>query len=886
LTYELRILGPLEVVRDGQVLHLGGPKPRALMAMLALGEPVPPDRLIDLLWPEYDEAAPARLQVYISQLRKALGDPAAIELRAGGYVLNAEALDSRRFESLAREGRDALAAGDPEAAASLLGEGLALWRGPAAEELGSVGRRLEELRLGAVEDRVDAELALGRHRELVAELEQLVAEQPLRERLRGALMLALYRDGRQADALDAYLAARRTLVDELGVEPGPRLQELHAAILAQDGALLVEPPEIRERRHLPAPATSLVGRRAQVDDVKALVRRVRLVTLTGTGGTGKTRLALQAASELAEHFEHGVYFVPLAPEAATTVPDAIAAALGVEERTEPIADTLKARLKDRRLLLLADNFEHVTDAAPLMSELLAAAPGLKVLATSRSPLRLYGEHEYAVPPLGEAEAVDLFVVRAAQHSSELGAEDAAAVVDICARLDGLPLAIELAAARSRTLSPAEMAAGLAPLELAGPRDVPERHRTLRATLDWSHALLSEREQALFAALGAFVGGFDAAAALAVGGAQEHELHALVDGSLLTRAGRRFDMLETVRHYAFERLADDTRTRHAEHFAALAEEAEPQLTADPSGTWMLRLEAEHANLRAALAWCADAGLISLELRLATALARFWMVRGHLREGRAWLEAVLTRDVEQPPGLRVKALLSAARIVFWQGDYPALNAFAGEALTRSEELGDRHGMAQALDGLATSVANAGDHARSMELYERSLALCRELDDVRMLAVSVSNVGCLAMMQGDYERAEELSREGLALHEQAGRRDGMQQTMFNLGVIALLTGRDDEAEELFERGLELSRELGFLSGIAYSLEGLAAVHAARGDGRRAAEVLGAAHVVGERSGVHLEPFEQELHDRTVATARGLLGDAAFESAFGTGEAAAPTG
>jgi predicted ATPase/DNA-binding SARP family transcriptional activator len=883
LAYELRILGPLEVVRDGRALALGGPKPRTLVALLALGEPVPPDRLIDVLWPEYDEAAPARLQVYVSQLRKALGDPAAIELRAGGYVLNAEALDSQRFESLAREGRAALAAGDPEAAASLLGEALALWRGPVAEELGPAARRLDELRLGAIEDRVDAELALGRHRELIAELEQLVAEQPLRERLRGALMLALYRDDRQADALDAYLAARRTLVDELGVEPGPRLQELHAAILAQDAALLVEPPEIRARRHLPAPATSLVGRRAQLDDVTALLRRVRLVTLTGTGGTGKTRLALEAASELAEHFEHGVYFVPLAPEDATTVPDAIAAALGVEERPEPLADTLKARLKDRRLLLVTDNFEHVAEAAPLVSELLAAAPELKVLATSRSPLRLYGEHEYAVPPLAEAEAVELFMTRAAQHS-EL--ENAAAVADICARLDGLPLAIELAAARSRTLSPADMAAGLAPLELAGPRDVPERHRTLRATLDWSHALLSEREQALFAALGAFVGGFDAAAALAVSGAQEHELHELVDESLLTRAGRRFDMLETVRHYALERLADDTRTRHAEHFAALAEEAEPQLTADPSGTWMLRLEAEHANLRAALAWCADAGLISLELRLAIALARFWMVRGHLREGRAWLEAVLTRDVEQPPELRVRALLSAARIVFWQGDYPALNAFAGEALTRSEELGDRHGMAQALDGLATSVANAGDHVRSMELYERSLALCRELDDVHMLAVSTSNVGCLAMMQGDYERAEELSREGLALHEQAGRRDGMQQTMFNLGVIALLTGRDDEAQELFERGLELSRELGFLSGIAYSLEGLAAMHAARGDGRRAAEVLGTAHVVGERSGVHLEPFEQELHDRTVATARRLLGDAAFEAAFGTGEAAAPTG
>ena len=260
MTYELRILGPLEVVRDGQVLHLGGPKPRALMAMLALGEPVPPDRLIDGLWPEYDEAAPARLQVYISQLRKALGDPAAIELRAGGYVLNAEAMDAQRFERLAREGREALAGGDAEAAAALLGEGLALWRGPGRRRSAARGARLEELRLAAVEDRVDADLALGRHRELVAELEQLVAEQPLRERLRGALMLALYRErppGRRARRVPRRAPhARRRARDRAGPRaPGAARGDPRARI----GALLVEPPELRARRHLPAQA-DLAGR--------------------------------------------------------------------------------------------------------------------------------------------------------------------------------------------------------------------------------------------------------------------------------------------------------------------------------------------------------------------------------------------------------------------------------------------------------------------------------------------------------------------------------------------------------------------------------------------------------------------------------------------------
>jgi predicted ATPase/DNA-binding SARP family transcriptional activator len=862
------------------------------VALLALepGEPVPPDRLIDVLWPEYDEGAPARLQVYVSQLRKALGDPAAIELRAGGYVLTG-ALDAERFESLVREGREALAAGDAEAAARVLGEALALWRGPALADLaaeefaGPVARRLEELRLGAVEDRIDAQLALGRHRELVPELERLVAEQPLRERLRGALMLALYRDGRQADALDAYRAARRTLVDELGVEPGPQLQQLHAAILGQDGSLLVEPQDVRERRHLPAPASPLVGRRAQVDELTELLRRVRLVTLTGPGGTGKTRLALEAAAELAAHFEDGVYFVALAPEKdPDLVPDAIAGALGVEEHPgQPVAETLKAHLMGRRLLLVTDNFEHVAGAAPVVGELLAAAPELKVLATSRSRLRLYGEHEYAVPPLAEAEAVDLFLTRSrARHGFELGTEDADAVVEICRRLDGLPLAIELAAARTRTLAPAEMAPGLE-LATGGPRDLPERQRTLRATLDWSHALLSDRERELFAGLGVFVGGFDAQAAAAVCGADHAELTTLADESLLTYAGRRFGMLETVREYALERLEEAMRARHAEYFLALAEEAEPQLTADREGAWLVRLEAEHANLRAALAWCAGSGAIELELRLVAALARFWMVRGHLHEARGWLDDVLARDVEQPGELRVRALLSAATVVFWEGDYAGLDAYAGEALQLSETLGDRRGMAEALDRLGTSAANAGDHRRGMELYERSLALIRELGDVRMLAVSTSNIGCLAMMEGDYERAEELSREGLELHERAGRRDGMQQPLFNLGAIALLTGRDADAQELFERGVELSRELGFLSGIAYSVEGLAAVAAARGDGGRAAELLGAAHAAGERSGVHLEPFEQALHDRTVACARELLGDAEFEAAFAAGRTAA---
>jgi predicted ATPase/DNA-binding SARP family transcriptional activator len=895
LGFEHRILGPLEVARDGEAVRVGGRKQRMLLALLVLeaGAPVPADRLIEALWQDYDPAAPGRLQVMVSLLRKALGDRDAITMRDGGYVVGGS-VDATRFEALARSGGDALAAGDAEQAAATLRDALALWRGPALGDLadepsvrGAAGR-LEALRLVALEGRLEADLALGRHRELVPELEALVAEHPLRERLRGALMLALYRAGRQADALDAYLAARRTLVDELGVEPGPALRDLHAAILRQDGTLVVERPEIRARRHLPAPATSLIGRRAQLDEVVALLRRdgVRLVTLTGPGGTGKTRLSIQAGAELAEDFGDGVYFTPLAiAEDPELVPEAIAGALELEEQAgQDIVISLQAHLGDRQLLLVLDNFEHVDAAAPVVSRLLEAAAGVKVLATSRAPLRLYGEHVYPVPPLDAGEAADLFVARAqaARHGFVAHAE---VVDEICARLDGLPLAIELAAARSRALSLDEMLASLAQrLRLAahGPRDLPERQQTLRAALDWSHRLLSERERELFARLGVFVGGWDAGAARQVCEATADELDALAEQSLVRRAGERFEMLETVREYAVEHLGDEEppiRAAHAAHFAALAEEAAPLLTADRQGTWLQRLETEHANLRAAITWSARAGERELELRLVIALTRFWLIRGHLREGRAWIDAALARGDGQPPALRAQTLEAGARIALSQGDHEAMQRFAGEGLALYEQLGDERGTAQLLDRLATATANLGDNATSAALYDRSLAIWRELGDARGLAVATTNIGCLALMDGDLVRAETLSREGLALYERIGDREGMLQPLNNLGYAALLRGDHADAAAIFRESIALGLELGYQVSVAYSCEGLAAVHSATGEPERAAAMLGAGAAAAEKAGMLLEPFELEIHDRTVDVTRAALGDAAYASAFAAG-------
>jgi predicted ATPase len=582
-----------------------------------------------------------------------------------------------------------------------------------------------------------------------------------------------------------------------------------------------------------------------------------------------------------------VYFVALAEvEDPRLVPYAIAAALEVEEHPDrTIGESLARHLKARRLLLVLDNFEHVDAGAPVVSELLLAAPELKVLATSRAPLRLYGEHEYPVPPLADGEAVDLFAARARAARHEFRPHNEI-VREICARLDGLPLAIELAAARSRTLALDEMLASLSQrLRLAalGPRDLPERQRTLRAALEWSHRLLDEREQDLFGRLGVFVGGWDESAARDVCGAEPQELAALADQSLLRRVDGRYDMLETVREYALDRLAaagDETQMRayHAAHFTALAEAAEAELTSGE--TWLRRLDAEHPNLRGAIAWTGRAREHELELRLVSALARFWRIRGHMREARAALDGALARSGGRPPEPYAHALAAAAAVALSQGDYDAMARFAHDGLAVFEQLGDTRGMAEMLDRLATAAANQGDLDGSLELYERSLALWRELGDERGLGISTTNVGCLALMQGDLERAVVFSREGLALYERAGQRDLMLHPMFNLALAELLAGHHAEARAGFGEGLALGLEMDYRESIALNLEGLAAT----AEPEQGARLLGAAEQVAEDAGFKREPLEQDLHDRTVAALRAALGDSAYEAAFAAGRRLAP--
>ena len=546
---EFRILGPLEV---GGEPFRGGPKPRALLVSLVLarGSPASRERLVDAVWGERPPASAAHaLQVYVSELRKA---GIEIDRHGDGYRLHADWLDAAEFEGLLETAREHRRAGRHEEALGSLEDALALWRGPALAGLeggGTLGverERLEELRVVAIEDRAESALALGLTLDL-PELERLVTEHPLRERLGGLLMLGLYRAGRQAAALEAYAEIRRAL-DELGLAPAAELRALQSAILRQDAALDVEPESVRERRHLPAPATPIVGRREEVEMVASLLRGdTRLVTLTGPGGAGKTRVALRAAHELADAFADGVWFVGLAALVdPALVRPAIAQTLGLAE------ESLDDELRGRELLLLLDNFEQLLDAAPAVGKLLEGAPRLRVLTTSRARLHLYGEHELEVPPLPAADAEELFVSRARATGREL--PPGPLVAEICGRLDGLPLAIELVAARTSEVTLTELVSSLDDrlgLASRGARDLPERQQTLRAAIGWSHDLLGAHEQRLFAHLGAFAGGFTRDAVRAVCGENAAEpLAGLAEASLVRRAedGR------------YRMLADDSRVR--------------------------------------------------------------------------------------------------------------------------------------------------------------------------------------------------------------------------------------------------------------------------------------------------------------------------------------
>ncbi len=874
-----RVLGPLEVEHAPA---LGGPKPRTLLARLLLeaNRVVSYDELIDAVWPEAPpERARHTLQVYVSSLRRALGAD-RIRAHRSGYSVQVEAdeLDLSRFERLAADGRRRLRAGDPMEAHSRLAEALSLWRGPALADirpgLEPDRERLEEMRFAAVEDDIDARLALGEHAEVVPELEALIGGRPTRERLRRQLMLALYRSGRQADALEAYRDARQVLVEELGLEPSAELRELEAAILRQDPSLTVQPSEVRTSRRLPAPATPLVGRVREVGEITGIFSEgTRLVTLTGPGGTGKTRLAIQAAHELTPRFADGVSFVGLASlREQELVMAEIARALDLETPGDP-RDAVVAHLRPRNELLLLDNFEQVAAAGPEVTALLAEAPGLALLVTSRRALRVYGEHEYPVEPLSlEDEAVPLFLQRARAAGRPTEAREP--VRDVCLRLDCLPLALELAAARTRDFSLDDLRATLPRLEAAtgGPLDAPDRQRTLRATIAWSYDLLDPDDQRRFETLGVFAGGCTPDDAAAVTREGPAALGSLVERSLLRREEERYTMLETIREFAAERLdesgrADEVRRLHAETFLALAGAGRAVWRTPAEIEWWDRLETERDNVRAALTWWLEHEPLEAA-NLVEGVFRFWYSRGHHEEGALAYERVLVAaGLEESQ--RARLLSFAAAYEYARRDLARARTLTDESLALQRRHGDPVAVARTLVLLGTILVEEENPSESLPLLEESVDLARAAGDDIVLGFALAHLahGLLAAME--LERFDPVAHEALALARKVGDAAGERGVLVNLALAALLAGDVATSAGRYVEALALARELREPDGLVSCVDGIGSAAAFSGRGVEAARLLGAAEAMRTAADLFLELSERVVHERAVEMLHAAFGE-----------------
>lgn len=709
--------------------------------------------------------------------------------------------------------------------------------------------------------------------------------------------------------------------------------------------------------NLPLQLTSFIGREREIEEVKEWLSVTRLLTFTGMGGSGKTRLAIQVAADLIEDFRDGVFFVPLAPIAEPgLVAPTIAQTLGVRESTgRSILAGLKEYLQPRNILLVLDNFEQVVAAAPLLVELLAACSQLYILVTSREGLHVRGEREYPVPPLAlpsltklpplealtQNPAVELFLQRAqaVKPDFKITNETAPAIVEICYRLDGLPLAIELAAARVRLMPPREI---LTRLEhrlqflTGGARDLPGRQQTLRNAIAWSYDLLNENEQELFRRLSVFVGGCTLAAAEAVAGNNPlvlDQIDSLLDKSLL-RQGKsandepRFVMLELLREFGLEQLEasgeqETIRERHANCFLSLAGQAEARLESTEQVEWLNRMEQEHDNLRAALEWSKQADdQGELCMRLAGLLAVFWEARGHFSEGRERLSAVLAIDTARGrTAARAKLLRRAAELAYRQSDFAATKSLAESSLEIGRETGDKQGTASALVKLgdvATEVGNyaaasahfeealsiwreledqrgvaralislgwadlrTGDYQRANVRLEEALAVHRELKDIRGIGFALSGLGEVAMRQGYYDRATQLVGESLELRRQSGNKWGVGVSLGTLGWIALRQGDLGQAVGRLAESLEVRQEIGDKSGSAWCLERLAEIAFARGQTQKAVRVFGAAAALRASMGSVIDSVDQPEHASTLAALRGQLGEERFAAAWTQGGA-----
>jgi predicted ATPase/DNA-binding SARP family transcriptional activator len=879
-TLHIQLLGAFRVKVGERIVEAESWRLRKAASLVKLLALAPAHRLtreqiMEQLWPELPpQAASNNLRRTLHEARRCLepGAPGSrfIIPQAGHLLLSAPAglsTDVEQFEQAARQARSTSTPEAYQAALRLYtGELLPQDR---YDDWAS-GRRedLQQTYLSLLIAQARLEQSGGQWQAAIGACQRVIALQPTHEEAHGLLMRLHALSGHRAQALQQYQQLASTLQAELAVEPDPSIHRLRDEIAAgrfpaaarPDPAVSQPAPQPRVRTNLPHALTSFVGRRDAMAVVKQLIGQVRLLTLTGPGGSGKTRLAYEVARELVDQFAHGVWLAELAPLSDPgLVPQAVGQALGLKEQPgRTFVELLAESLAARRLLLVLDNCEHLVEAvARLADTLLRAAPRLTILSTSRQPLEVLGEAIWPVPPLDlppadwtpaqlpNFEAVHLFTERArlVEWTFTLSSDNRAAVVEICRRLDGMPLAIELAAARLKSLTLEEIAVRLDErfaLLTSGNRTALPRQQTLHAAIEWSYQLLAAGEQRLLERLAVFAGGADLKAVEAVcppntapAGAVSDGVKSLLGKSLLRRAAGlggelRVEMLETIHAFALERLTARgelaaTRSRHGNHFLALAVSAEPALTGPEQTIWLERLEAEHDNLRAALAWMAESGAVDASLRLAAALWRFWLVRGHYSEGRGWCARVLALAGDSArTAVAATVLRGAGALSHRQGDHAAARAQYARGLAIVSESGDQAAEADLLNATGLVAQAQGNFAEARELYEASLALAREIDDSQGIASTLNNLGMMATQQMEYAAARSMLLESLALAQKLGNTNTAGNALNNLGVVAFHEGDYAAARDWYEQRLELACELGSRFGIASALHNLGLVAA----------------------------------------------------------------
>jgi predicted ATPase/DNA-binding SARP family transcriptional activator/Tfp pilus assembly protein PilF len=886
---EIRLFGFFSAIRAGEPLPpLRTRAEKWLLTLLALrpGHAISREWLSATLWPDSEPALGLyNLRRCLTNLRKALGTRTDLLLAPTPHTLCLNPayvrVDVADFDAAIAEG-----------SVASLEQAVALYRGTLLEdctEEWALTARIEreQAHLAALETLAAHAVTIHQPTAAVRYLRLTIAADPLRETAYGALMQALAVCGDHAAVTQVYRDLRLLLHQELNIAPAAETEALYRCLQQQAGkAVLPLPvPGSLPSRRLPVPLTNLVGRENDIEEIVGWLQKERLVTLLGSGGVGKTRLAIATAETLAVNYTDGVWFVELASlSVPTLVAHTVARTLGVKEETgRPILETLVNAMASRSLLLILDNCEHLLDACAEMADtLLSQCPTLRVLATSREALGLMGEHRYytpslALPPaasqdrprelggkdlawLMEFGAIRLFVERAmkVQAAFRLTAQNAASVLGVVQHLDGIPLAIELAAARVRSLSVAEIQPRLhdcMALLGGGHRAALPRQKTIRALIDWSYDLLTEKEKALLLRLSVFAGGWSLEAVESICADSETEgpearsfpllsrenlfdvLTALTDKSLVAYealpGGARYRMLETVRQYARDRLAESGETlawrrRHRDYFLALAEEGNQKLRGPEQAQWLHTLEIEHDNLRQALRLCLEAGdAAETGLRLGAALQRFWQTRGHLTEGRECLRALLTRpEAAARTRARAAALNGAGRLASKQGDYASTRSLLEEGFDIFRELGDRQGCAYSLVELGAMAWNQGDYASARSLLAEALEPLREARDQQGIATALGIQALVAWNQGDYASARALQEEELGLRRAVGDFHGIANTLGNQGLVDCALGNYASARSLHEESIEMFRELGDRQGTAHSLCNLATVFWHQGD------------------------------------------------------------